>query len=400
MNNLKIFFPKTNPIVFDKRGTYHSYQDAIIHEATRDFIQQFAETDRVAFQITWDSLTWCSFPKFEVILNINGEDVLFKEITASDTSGGDFPAFFYKRTKPTGKNLGGGVFGFSYILKDIKNETQLINNGDCFYFKIKIEDSTFESNKLICDNNTERTKLIKYFQSTREGEISYGTHFYVMPQGYNIRLQAEFTEIQPKASKEVFQTYKGDFELVSAMPYKVEILQIGNRNGTGLPDWFVENLNFIFHLDNKYIDGVSYELTDNSDFNLDRVLKYNNRFLQLELCKKEQEGFLIGSGYLRIFHDPTTPTSGKIDVITNGNYYLQGGLEIDMSEFIVTGNSTVTYELGANHTDEPITIIVDVLDLETDLKVDEVEIVIPPANEGLCYEELCTELYLTCEDYE
>jgi hypothetical protein len=110
-----------------------------------------------------------------------------------------------------------------------------------------------------------------------------------MPKGYDIRLQSEFLPLSQKANKESFQAYDGSYSLSGGMPYETVTLLIGAENGVGVPDWLIRNLNYIFLLNEKTIDGVPYELTDNSELETEIITGYNNRFLRIEMGRKDIE---------------------------------------------------------------------------------------------------------------
>lgn len=396
---LDVYFPKTNPILFDM-NEYHSYQDVALHESHREFIQQFTETDRLSFQfqVRYDQVFK---PTCELSFIVNGNKFSYGNLILEGNRG-DYPSFFYKGNGST--NSGTGVVCFSLPINEIKiNGNQIITNKDDFQIEIKISGNTtkiFTSNKIKCCNETYRTKLLHYSQSSKEGDINFSTFFYYMPKGYDIRLPAEFLHVEKKANKSVFQTYKGDFELISSFPYETVKLIIGAENALGVPDWLISNLNFIFHLDEKEIDGVRYELTDNSEFEVERYVRYNNRIVSIELSKKEDnwnkvDGSVIGTAFKKYTENDNT--KGQIVVKYDDKFYITGSnalLDYTFSEISGKGNSVIDFSTQKNIGDVSKETVVKIVDYKTDEIIQEIPLTLPPARTGICFGKLCDTFYI------
>ena len=304
MVNADIFFPKTNPIVFFKDDEYLPCKDAALREKIPCFIQQFNENDIIAFQFRLENFSPVTTVNLLITLN-DKETLLYDKLSLylNGGSSGSTPNFicfsnnivinfqlFLKRTI---------IFSQSIyeINENIYGQTnKFINDGDRFYFTLQIissngEEAEIKSNELICKHDNTDTKLIHYDYSDKD-YLAYSTNFQLMPNGYDIRLQCEFLPVTQKANKETFQNYDGAFALVSATPYETVKLLIGDKNGIGVPDWLIRNLNYILHLDQKTIDGVPYELTESAELEVDIYPGYNHRFLQIELAKKSPEDWI------------------------------------------------------------------------------------------------------------
>jgi len=173
--------------------------------------------------------------------------------------------------------------------------SEFITDKTCFYLKLDIEDEeldplmSFESNYIYINNDVEATKLLHYTQTAKLGDVTFNTEFHKMIFGYDLRLPAFFAPVQPSGEREIFTTYEGVTELISAIPFQIDTLLIGHKNGIGIPDWLVRNLNYIFNCDQKTIDGIAYELTEDAEITPDYVKGYNNRFLSISMIKIEKD---------------------------------------------------------------------------------------------------------------
>ena len=68
---MKLLFPYTNPIVFDKSTNYRSYKDLQAVEKMKCYVQPFLLTDRLSFQFSWREFFGGEL-NAQIILNING----------------------------------------------------------------------------------------------------------------------------------------------------------------------------------------------------------------------------------------------------------------------------------------------------------------------------------------
>ena len=400
---MNIIFPRTNPIVFNV-GNYEPYEDAMKYEVQRDFLQQFAESDRISFQGK-TSITSHSLPnalRLNLYFEVNGERT---EYISNDgwvypySNSGTYPNFFSKlyinreERPPTST----GIFVFSMKISEILiNGQRVIKDGDVFRIILKFNDTLFASNYLNCCNDIKDTKLISYTQSNSNCE-DFDTLFSLVPKGYNIRVPAKFISVAQKADKEVFQAYNGKFSLVGAMPYETTTLQIGLINGIGIPDWLIRNLNVIFHTDTKLIDGVRYELTDSSDFSVEKISGYGNRFISVELSKKDGDslkiGGLTGTISVNVTRLNKYETAGKITVLgIDRPYYIDGDsnfLLYFLDKTTSNKNDEFAFTAIKNTTTQDIFTNVVIRDLITDDILKEVTLELPVFSDGICNWKIC-----------
>ena len=408
----KVYFPETNPIVFSREGDYEAYKDASLMEFRTGFCQQFHEDDLISFQMRWEKEYNEAF-RVELYVVVNGIKHHYGGLGVGRVPAGKLHDFFSLPLR--GSEY--GVIGFSLKVHEIKvNDNRIIKDGDSFYFQLEIEEKNndifevidiFVSNELVCKNDISLTKLIHYSYSDSDEYTSFGTVFEKMPKGYDIRLQCSFAPLSQKANKEVFQAYNGTFDLVSAVPYETVTLLIGDKNGIGVPDWLIRNLNYIFHLDEKTIDGVGYELCEGSELEVEIATGYNHRFLKIELSKKESEnwrklGSIVNPPVIIVIYDDTSrKNTGTISVIYDSNFYLQP-LEIkDIGNYALSqssgiGTQQIQFTSINNTTEEDIITQYNMIDKITNEVVGVVELVLPPTRRGICFWKICETFHVAC----
>jgi len=413
----EVFFPKTNPIVFFRAGDYEAYLDAAKREVNVPFCQHFHENDLISFQFFHNVEKTNGFDMYVVINNVRIhwlDAVYIGSYMPDNITIGTFPTNYYERKD------GRGIYCFSRRVSEIRIDEQagsfwvegeqLIHDGDKFYFEIRIDaNNIFRTNELQCKNDTEGTKLIHYNYSGEDEYYNFSTNFQLMQNGYEIRLPAEFLPITQKANKEIFQTYKGDFELVSALPYETVTLIMGMDTGKGLPDWLIRNLNFIFHLNDKRIDGVRYELVEGSELQVEIIQGYNHRILQIELCKKDDDSKElldssgipiqpIDGGNFGVFVDYINRehTLGTITAKINTDWFFQPITAFEgysFSTLLGRGTTVINFSVERNTTTDEIVTDFRFVNKDNEL-IDTVSLTRPPISEGLCVGKLCETFFI------
>lgn len=410
---MKVFFPYTNPIVFDD-AEYHSYKDARSYEYIQSFTQYFGIDDRLCFQLKFiekDSGLY----NFKIYFIINGITTFYRQIGISnqnsvvpfgmiDTNSKQF--FAIQKLKATQNYQ--GLFVFSMKFSDITTgynlpyydddtfyeagdivsyqssqsaesynyiaiaemnfkgevptntaywtpvaQADMIAANDCIQVKLEIENvaeaetDTFYSNVI---KIKEQGKLLAYNQTSFVNETVFDTSFGHLIYDYNLRLPSCFIASN-KVNKEVFQGYNGKTSLISAMPFPIDTLIIKN-----IPDWLTRNLHYIFHLDEKRIDGIAYELSTDGELSVESIPQFSNKFLTVDLIRKDDEYYEIfealenEGGYLTWTN--SLRTAGYIDIITNKQWILTGSATYVFTFDQMSGNGTTrVYFTGYENTD-------------------------------------------------
>ena len=419
MNSIFVNFPKTNPIVFRKEGEYEPYNDAALREHKARFCQQFHEDDRISFQMRINKPT--SGVGISIYFIVNDNEILFNTLSLGNFPTqikelNDYEMFWFPLN--VGTSNVEGVVGFSMKISDIIKKVnvitseykRLINDGDRFNIRIDVQNGEqFISNDLMCKNDTTGTKLIHYNYSDADDYLNYGTIFQKMIYGYDIRLKSEFLPLNQNANKEIMQNHDGSFTLISSLPYETVNLLVGAENGVGVPDWLIRNLNYIFHLDDKTIDEVPYELVEGSELEVEIVTGYNHRFLNIEIAKKEIEDWKLGFESQFVEQDPpnifkeyedNNKTTGTVVIKYEGDYYLryaEGLTDLyTFSSLSGSGTERITFTADKNLTAETISTKIYVVDLATNTDVGDFTLELPPVNTGICFWKICENFHIAC----
>jgi hypothetical protein len=448
---MKLLFPYTNPIVFDKSTNYRSYKDLQAVEKMKCYVQPFLLTDRLSFQFSWREFFGGEL-NAKIILNINGTDVNIVDIDIDNTTeGGIYPEIFYRQQK-VGRFYYSGVFCFSRLFNELteatetawkpgyyyragdkvsyfgKNyiciadiygtrepptnttdwqrlntETALLSTGDELIIKVKVNANIYESNPIEIISSEGSTKLISYNNIDAEGDKTFYTYFYYMPRGYNIRLPATFGNIEYSVEKEIFFNYKGKPELISAIVNDIDVLILGGK--IGFSDDIVNNLMYILHCDSKKIDGIAYELID-SDVEVQKANLYNNRFIVAKMMKKE-----VAEEYIKEISGTTTyltyfderKNTGEISIVTNKDWYLynaSGLTGYTFTPMLGEGAGTVTFTALKNMTAETIYTTVEVRDKDDDTILTTLQLELPPITKGIGIWTIGETFYISEENYK
>ena len=386
---MKVFIPKTNPIVLHD-NSYKEWQDALQFESKHCFVQKFITTDRLTFQVVMHKSGYINSRVKVYIEDTNGNQVNTHSIDFDADGGGVYPNAYVRRIGTT------FVFVFSELFSDFASAYV----DKAFRIVVGITDNIgvttekqFKSNLLCLGTTADGTKKIHYNHIVSLQESVFGTYFNLVPYGYDLRLNCYFLQVQEKSNDEIFQAYDGSFELVSSIPYQTFELQL-TENGFGLPDWFIENLAFIFKCYYKFIDGVQYQVAENGELTIDKADRYNNRFAKIELCRKEE----------RLYDVDSTPATsvwidydidnrnGKITIdLPVGNYAIVADYYV-FSQNSFDGSTTLDFYVGKNMTANDITTDAEIIDLASGAVVGNLQLVNAVYNRGLCVMEVCDTL--------
>lgn len=285
---MKVRVPKLNPLVFTKSGEYNVYDDAALKEQLFPYVQPYASTDRITFQIQWDNVPIDQELSIQIeLVDKDSNTSFYRNYSFTGvTSGGTNYTNYYKQFL-TSSGICGGHFVFDFLVSDISE----IVTGEQFYFIFSLALKDLEIETILISNcfnlisDLSDTKLLKYTQSYYEGNGIYETFIAAMTRGFYLRLPCYFKQVQQVFEKTIFENYRKDVELINSNVAEKYILHIGGSNG--IPDWFIENLKFIFALDTKIIDNIQYELTIDSEFSVEPIDKFNNRMLDIEMTKSK-----------------------------------------------------------------------------------------------------------------
>jgi len=103
------------------------------------------------------------------------------------------------------------------------------------------------------------TVFLEYKNSRYHGDVIFET-------GREFGLRVEGTigvnSFTPGGKRQVYEDEKLNPTVLSAKPYRTFTLSIGGSSG--VPDWMIDKLMWIWSCDNVLVDGKSYAMTDES----------------------------------------------------------------------------------------------------------------------------------------
>lgn len=270
----------------------------------------------------------------------------------------------------------------------ILDDVPMLAVNDCFAVKIEIENTTlsttdtFTSNTIKVISADTTTKLLNYNQDAVSGDVTFDTDFSNVIFGYDLRLPAVFFTNQ-KADKEIFQKYDGKTKLISAVPYTVDTLIIGDS--VGVPDWMYRNLNYILHCSQKKIDGVKYELALDSELKVENIPLFANKPLSIDLIRLDDNYIEVAApleneGIYVTYYDLNYHSSGYIDVITNADWYLSGSMLFQSALEKTTGKgiTRVNFSGDKNLDSEILYASLKLYNLKTNTLIQQIIVDYPP----------------------
>ena len=386
---MKVFIPKTNPIVLHD-NSYKEWQDALKFESKHCFVQKYITTDRLTFQVVMNKSGYINSRIKVYIENESGVQTNINSIDFDADGGGVYPTAYVRRIGTT----------FVFVFSDLFSNFASAYVGKSFRIVVGITDNIgvtdekqFKSNLLCLSDAVAGTKKIHYNHIVSLQESVYGTYFNLVPYGYDLRLDCYFLQVQEKSNDEIFQAYDGSFELVSSIPYQTFELQL-TENGLGLPDWFIENLAYIFKCYYKFIDGVQYQVAENGELTIDKADRYNNRFARIELCRKQERTYDVDSTpSTNVYIDYDADNrNGKITIdLPAGNYAIVADNYV-FSDNTFEGATSLDFYVGKNLTENDITTDAEIIDLASGEVVGSLQLVNAVYNRGLCAMEVCDTL--------
>lgn len=396
---MKVFFPYCNPIQFRKVGVFENYDDAMQFEEAPEFKQPFFLSDRIQFIVNWSDLFAISHNiSLDVVVNNLRINLINQEVN-DQGSGGVFYSSYYKQEYQS-KSILSGYYIFSEVISNIKKDGNLlIKEYDEFYFIFTLLGTEYISNKMELISCIDETKLLQYGivsdqRSKPVQNIYFDTLFSALFTPFEIRIPAIFLTPEYNSNTELFDSYTRNVELISSVPFENVTLEIGKNQG--IPDWFIKNLNFIFHCKGKKIDGVDYELTPETSFEVQKIPGYNLRFLNILMSpKKNKYSYLHEvSNILPTVHEVVLYRNGRerrmintLSLKGSGNWTINDKkdgtlLKVNISQLKGIDEATVDIETPLNFTENDIEHTIVIQNGTNEI---EVKVIVPVNKSGIGY---------------
>lgn len=155
------------------------------------------------------------------------------------------------------------------------------------------------------------TILYEYKNSTFHGDVIFETGIQ-----FGIRVEAFITRLDPANLRTAFRDQKQNPTILKSVPYREWKNIIGKKspNGqvSGVPDWVIDKLNWVWSCDSVSLDGKSFAVADGANFEeqeVDKVYPFRSWVLKI------QEGFNQYSKIVNPVIDPNKRliVAGMID---------------------------------------------------------------------------------------
>lgn len=140
------------------------------------------------------------------------------------------------------------------------------------------------------------------------------------------RVHASFTEMNPQNKSVVYENEPLNPTLVSAIPYREWVLNIG-YTGMQVPEWLIDKLERIFSCDTLQIDGKYFTRKENSQFSPKRI--EGHPLSNFEIIVRENENRNDTE-----INDATFITLGLVP--TTDIFYIKGFYSSTTSTYIAT----------------------------------------------------------------
>lgn len=293
MSAYTINIPHTNPFPMHKtvggQRVYSPVDDKMEAVYGRRYMQQWALTDRLTFQVSWQGAPLNSSLVTTVRFIVNGavRKTFAYHFGTTNVQGTLYTCFAVQK-KVKGQSVYNGLFGFSQIIGSIKGgrNNAILAEGDCL--QITVTDPTgtvWESDPMTISANTSGTKLISYTNTSEAEEMVFDTYFGYMVYGYQIRLHGQITDMDMATDSEYFDTSDGGRLMVRATPRWTTKLDLG-LDGVGLPLYYIRLMTMVMACDTKALECFGeFELADGG-FGKESFADYSGEFYHASIAEK------------------------------------------------------------------------------------------------------------------
>lgn len=401
MSAYTINIPHTNPFPLHKivgGNRVHSPLDDKMSAVTgRRYVQQWALTDRLTFQVSWHGVPLNPSLVTTVRFIVNGtvRKTFAYNFGTTNVQGSLYTCFAVQK-KVKGQSVYNGLFGFSQVMgfiKDNSNHTMLAD-GDCL--QITVSDPTgtvWESELMTISSNTAGTKLISYTNTCEAEEMVFDTYFGYMVYGYQIRLHGMLSDVDMATNADFFDTSDGGRLMIRSTPKWTTRFDIG-LDGVGLPLYYIRLMTMVMACDSKSLEGFGeFEIADNG-FEKEAFADYSNEFYHATITEKanslSQTSSSTGNKFsikaALTYKGNETTLQVSVSSYGNGAWHLAPitGLDVTLAQRLggKDGDTNLNIPLGV--LTEDTVIVVDALDA-TDTLLGSVSLVAKATLKGLGY---------------
>lgn len=380
MSAYTINIPHTNPFPLHKtvggQRVYSPLDDKMSAVTGRRYVQQWALTDRMTFQVSWHGVPLNSSLVTTVRFIVNGtvKKTFAYNFGTTDVQGTLYTCFAVQK-KVKGQSVYNGLFGFSQVIGTIKgnNNQTMLADGDCL--QITVSDPTgavWESDKMTISSNTAGTKLISYTNTSDAEEMIFDTYFGYMVFGYQIRLHGMVSEENMSTEADFFDTSNGGRLMIRSTPKWTTKLDIG-LDGVGFPLYYVRLMTMVMACDTKTLDGFGeFELADNG-FEKESFADYSNEFYHAVIVEKvnglSQSSLSVGSRFTinatLDYNGNKTTVNVRVTSSGNGMWHIGElqGADVTLAQRLSGGDGEYRFSIPVGVITEDTTIVITARDV-------------------------------------
>lgn len=401
MSAYTINIPHTNPFPLHKtvsgQRVYSPLDDKMSAVTGRRYVQQWAPTDRLTFQVSWQGVPLNSSLVTTVRFIVNGTvKKTFAYHFGTTSVQGSLYTCFAVQKKVKGQSVYNGLFGFSQVIGSIKDNSNntMLADGDCL--QITVSDPTgtvWESDPMTISADKAGTKLISYTNTCDAEEMVFDTYFGYMVYGYQIRLHGMISDEEMATDADFFDTSDGGRLMVRSTPRWTTKLDIG-LDGVGLPLYYIRLMTMVMACDTKSLDGFGeFELADGG-FEKESFADYSNEFYHATIAEKvnrlSQESTSTGNRFAikaeLAYNGNKAILLVSVSSYGNGTWHLAtiAGLDVTQAQRLGGKDGETKLEIPLGVLTEDTVIVVSALDA-TDTLLGSVSLVAKATPKGLGY---------------
>lgn len=137
-----------------------------------------------------------------------------------------------------------------------------------YYLKLTLGDGTtvMVSEPQEIAETWPNTILFEYYNSTFHGDVVYETGIQ-----FGLRCEAFINRLEPGNERTAYRDQKQNPTILKSVPFRGFKLEIGHF--TGIPDWMIDKLNWVWSCDNVLCDGKSFAVAEGGQFEETEVEK-------------------------------------------------------------------------------------------------------------------------------
>ena len=234
---MNVYISALSPLNFTENTDIYS------GELLRTYVQQFVKGDEICIEIIGDN-------SLQISYNIKNNTYIHSTVDETYSINDELTCYLiYIDTSSLSINT---LYDVTIIISSQTDGIRYFNSIG--YFEVV--------------NECNYLKKIEYWNSSNINAFnSYFVHENNITHKFTLRIPCGFktSGYSPNVSTQTFRNQNQEIKLLYAYPYTQKNLVVGGSEG--IPTWIGNLINYIFCLDNVYIDGERYVRSEDSNIN-------------------------------------------------------------------------------------------------------------------------------------